>query len=73
MIQVRKVSENCFSAFARKAQYEGAEEWSTTEPLNEKTLVDELMRRGFPVQDIVDAMMGADPTWIKRQSTGGTN
>jgi hypothetical protein len=32
-----------------------------------KSLVEELMRRGWLVQDVVDAMVEADPTWLEEQ------
>jgi len=31
-----------------------------------KSLVEELMRRGFHVQDVTDAMAEVDPTWFEK-------
>lgn len=67
-ISVKKVSEDCFTVCARKTLADGGEEWSPVEPMHEKPLVEELMRRGFHVQDVVDAMIEADPTWLDRQN-----
>lgn len=69
-IKVRKVSGNYFSVYARTTLADGSDEWSPTEPMEEKSLVEELMRRGFHIQDIVDAMVEADPTWLERQKNG---
>ena len=70
-IKVRRVSGNRFSVSARTTLVEGGEKWSPVEPLDEKAIVEELMRRGFHIQDIVDAMVEADPTWLERQKAGG--
>lgn len=68
-IRVRKVAANFFTVHANKTLAEGGEAWSPMEPMEEKFLVEELMRRGFHVQDVVDAMVEADPTWLARQKT----
>jgi SOS response regulatory protein OraA/RecX len=69
-IRVRKVSENCFTVDARKTLAEGTV-WLPPEPMDEKAVVEGLMKRGFHVQDIVDAMIEADPTWLDRQNAPG--
>lgn len=69
-IMVRKVSENYSTVDARKTVAEGTV-WLSPEPMDEKSIVEELMKRGFHVQDIVDAMVEADPTWLDRQKAPG--
>lgn len=71
-IKVKLVSNDHFSVYARATQNEGGEEWSPLSPLDGKTIVEELMKRGFHIQDIVDAMVEADPNWLGRQKKGNS-
>jgi len=34
-----------------------------------KSLVEELVQRGFHVQDVCDAMIEGDPAWLERQKS----
>lgn len=41
-------------------------EWSTTEPLPVRALIEELQRRGCHQQDIGDALYEIDPLWVSK-------
>ena len=66
-IKVKWVSNDRYTALAVTPQWKGGGSWSTPEPMNGKSLVEELMSRGWHVQDVVDAMVEADPMWLEKQ------
>jgi hypothetical protein len=50
----------------KKAEWERGEEWSPSQPIDGRSLANELMPRRFHPQDICDAMDEADPQWNKK-------
>ena len=66
-IKITRVSDDSYTALAAAPKWSGGGSWSTPKPMDGKSLVEELMRRGWHVQDVVDAMVEADPTWLEEQ------
>lgn len=66
-IKVKRVSDDSYTALAEAPKRRGGGSWSTPKPMDGKSLVEELMRRGWHVQDVVDAMVEADPMWLEKQ------
>ena len=65
-IKVKQLSDDSYTALATIPEWRGGGSWSTSRPMDGKSLVEELMRRGWHVQDVVDAMIEADPTWLEK-------
>jgi len=66
-IKVKRIPDDCYTALATTPEWRGGASWSTPKPMDGKGLVEELIRRGWHLQDIVDAMVEADPTWLEKQ------
>ena len=65
-LRVERVSDDLYNAEATVPPREGGGSWSTAEPMDGKSLVEELMRRGWHVQDVVDAVAEVDPAWREK-------
>lgn len=66
-IRIRKVAEGLYTADIELPDMPAVkEDWSTSEPMSEDQLVQELIKRGAHQIDIGDAFYTADPDWLKR-------
>lgn len=70
-INVEKVAEDRYLISATAPQWRGDEAWSSPAPLDAESAVNELMRRGFHIQDIWDAFTEEDPSWAERFKRSG--
>jgi hypothetical protein len=59
-ILMRKVGEDLYSVSAAAPLYRGGQTWAPEHPLNRDQIAEELMSRGYHVQDIGDAFDEAD-------------
>jgi hypothetical protein len=59
-ILMRKVGEDLYSVSAAAPLYRGGQTWAPEHPLNRDQIAEELMSRGYHVQDIGDAFAEAD-------------
>jgi hypothetical protein len=72
-IKLTKVADDLYYVTATAAQWRGGQTWSSSEPLHSNQIAQELVDRGFFVQDICDALFEQDPKWVERSQDNSRN